>query len=181
MYLHINMKHGTRQKVGWVSQMLSAVPRRAPIGRGENNRPELGGWAGKFKRHVVELQSGIVDTYHPATLLRARFGIVQQEGLAHMEFRVHFQQTAMGIDNLGFRLFPQLAVLDVLGQDDHSHVEHDPFASPSILWPWHSEETLRVAFYRKRGGIGLSLKPGAHFEGKAPEYRTACTQVMSLV
>jgi hypothetical protein len=50
-----------------------------------------------------------------------------------MEFRLHFQQAAMGIDNLGFHLFPQLAVLDVLGQDDYGHVEHDPFASPSIL------------------------------------------------
>jgi hypothetical protein len=69
-----------------------------------------------------------------------------------MEFRLHFQQAAMGIHNLGFRLFPQLPALHVLGQDDHGHVEHDPFAPPSILWDWHSKETLRVAFYRKWRG-----------------------------
>src|SRR5208283_3377638 len=106
-----HMKHVTRQKVGWLPQMPSVTSRRAPIGGGEDNRPELGGGTRKFKRHVVELQPGVVDTHHSAALLHASSGIVQQEGLTHMEFRLHFQQPAMGIHNLGFRLFPQLAAL----------------------------------------------------------------------
>ena len=117
-----------------------------PVGRRENDGPEISSGAVEFEGDVVELHSLVFDAHDATAHLLVVLGIVQQEGLADMQVRAHSQQAAVSVNDLGFGLFLELPALLVLRKHDNGYAQDNAFASPPIWDFGHSPDLLRSLY-----------------------------------
>jgi hypothetical protein len=66
-----------------------------------------------------------------------------------VQVRSHDHQAAMGVHDLRFCFFLNLAVLLIFGQNHHGHAQQHRFASPPVLGclDFHGDSSLRLVFY----------------------------------
>jgi|SRR3974390_3177593 len=149
-------KHRPDEKVGSIGVVLLDGGGNPVSGR-KDNRPEIGGGTIKFEGDIIKLHALLLDANYAAAHFGFVPGVVEKEGLAHVQVGAHFEEAAMSVDHLGFGRFLELFAVLIFSQDDYSDAQDHALTPPAVWCFGHAQIRLFASILRRKQWLQTGL------------------------